>query len=205
MSQPSDSVDSTIAYYDNNATSFCQDTLLLDMRELYKPFLALVPPGGRILDAGSGSGRDSLAFLNMGYEVLSIDASVEMVRATSNLTGQPAIHMSFAEFTFDNEFDGIWACASVLHVPPQELPSVLQTLLKAVKEGGPIYLSFKRGDSERMEAGRYFNDMDERSFSRLVRDQPELTTERLWTTKDSRPSRIDKCWLNAILRKTSAG
>ena len=204
MSQRSDPAQSTVAYYDSNAARFCQDTLALDMRELYRPFLALMPPRGRILDAGSGSGRDSLAFINMGYEVVSIDASIEMVKATTKLTGQPAIHMPFDEITFENEFDGIWACASVLHVPRQELASVLRKLGRAVRRGGPIYMSFKYGDSERLQAGRYFNDMDERTFSLLARNHQELAIEQLWTTWDMRPSKYRERWLNLILRKTSA-
>jgi hypothetical protein len=73
MPLPSDIDQGSVAYYDQNAEQFVSDRLDVDMSELYKPFLALVPRGGRILDAGCGSGRDSLAFLNKGYDVVSMD------------------------------------------------------------------------------------------------------------------------------------
>src|SRR6516225_8744251 len=90
----------------------CANTLPVDMSDLYAPFLREIPPGGRILDAGCGSGRDSRAFTRLGYEVVSIDASRQMVLAASKLTGQAAILKRFDEIEFEAEFDGIWACAS---------------------------------------------------------------------------------------------
>jgi 2-polyprenyl-3-methyl-5-hydroxy-6-metoxy-1,4-benzoquinol methylase len=61
-------------YYDDHADQFVRGTLAVDMAELYKPFLEHVPAGGRILDAGCGSGRDTRAFLAQGYEVVAMDA-----------------------------------------------------------------------------------------------------------------------------------
>jgi 2-polyprenyl-3-methyl-5-hydroxy-6-metoxy-1,4-benzoquinol methylase len=77
------------------------------MSELYAPFLRELPGGGRILDAGCGSGRDSLAFLQKGYQVSSIDASAEMVNATTKLTGLEAKLLTFDALDFDGEFDGL--------------------------------------------------------------------------------------------------
>jgi len=82
-----------------------------------------ISAGGRILDAGCGSGRDSLAFMRKGYQVVSIDASGEMVAAASRLTGQSAVLMRFDEVAFDGEFDADWACASLLHVARRDLQS----------------------------------------------------------------------------------
>src|SRR6516164_7084914 len=107
MKPPSDYVASTTAYYDAHATEYCANTLSVDMSGLYVPFLREIPSRGRILDAGCGSGRDSLAFIRMGYQVVSIDASRQMVLATSKLTGQEPLLMTFDDFEFAGEFDGI--------------------------------------------------------------------------------------------------
>src|SRR5215469_12455168 len=146
---PRDYRTSTTDYYDRYAGEFCENTFTVDVSALYIPFLREIPEGGAILDAGCGSGRDSLAFLRKGYRVVSIDASLAMVAATSRLTGQDATLMTFAEISFENEFDRIWACASLLHVARRDLNSVLRRFTKALKLNGAFYLSFKYGDSER--------------------------------------------------------
>src|SRR5215471_3039377 len=168
MSPPSDDTTSTVGYYDAHAAEFCENTVSLDMTELYAPFLRDIPAGGRILDAGCGSGRDSLAFLRKGYHVVSIDASAEMVNAATKLTGQEARILRFDALDFESEFDGIWACASLLHVARQELSPVLARLTRALKPNGVLYISFKYGDCERMEGGRFFDDLNETLLSAVL-------------------------------------
>jgi SAM-dependent methyltransferase len=202
---PSDYIASNTAYYDAHADEFCKNTVGVDISELYVPFLREIPPGARILDAGSGSGRDSAFFIQKGYQVLSIDASSEMVAATSKLTGQPALLMRFDEVAFDADFDGIWACASFLHVARQDLPPTLARIVKALKPGGIFYLSFKYGDSERIEGGRFFTNMDEVSFGQLLATQPELESLRVWIADDVRNDRRGRQrWFNAIVRRRAS-
>src|SRR5688500_10452441 len=108
MSPPSDD-DPTIAYYDRHAGEYARSTLGVDVRALYGPFLTLIPEGGRILDAGCGSGRDAKAFLDLGYRVLAFDASRTMAELASRTTGLEVRVLRFEDVTFDREFDGIWA------------------------------------------------------------------------------------------------
>jgi 2-polyprenyl-3-methyl-5-hydroxy-6-metoxy-1,4-benzoquinol methylase len=106
--------------------------------------LPATDPGWRSnIDAGCGSGCDSLAFLEKEYAVVSMDVFAEMVKATAMLTGQAALLRSFADVEFDREFDDIWACASLLHVPRRSPSSVFGRLTKALKAQGVVYLSFK--------------------------------------------------------------
>jgi SAM-dependent methyltransferase len=175
------------------------------MSAFYEPFLKLIPAGGRILDAGCGSGRDSLAFLRLGYEVVSIDASGEMVKATSDLTGQDARLMKFSDMNFESEFDGIWACASLLHVPRTDLSEVLGRLWTALKLDGVFYLSFKHGDAERIEDGRFFNDMDEPLLLSVVASEERWNLLKAWITDDVRKDRQPGLkWLNALVRRFSS-
>jgi SAM-dependent methyltransferase len=169
------------------------------MVPLYKPFLDLIPAGGRILDAGCGSGRDSKAFLDRGYSVLSIDASSKMVSATTELTGQQAVRLSLQDIKSDSEFDGIWACASLLHVPFTELPDTFFRLARALRPSGVIYASFKAGTGERQQGGRLFSDMNESSIGELLAGIDDLEIAELWHTGDLRPDHSDK-WLNLLLQ-----
>ena len=175
---------STTGYYDRHAAEFCENTFTVDVSTLYIPFLREIPNGGVILDAGCGSGRDSLAFLRRGYRVVSIDASREMVAAATKHTGQQALLLAFDEIDFTDEFDGIWACGSLVHVARRDLHSVFTRFSRALKPNGIIYLSFKYGDTERMEEERFFNDMNGATLGLFLRGHPELKLVHLWISKD---------------------
>ncbi|WP_202882968.1 MULTISPECIES: class I SAM-dependent methyltransferase [Hyphomicrobiales] len=101
-----DPVVGTIGYYDQNATSFASQTADVDLTLLYDKFLRLVAPGGRILDAGCGVGRDALAFSQRGYDVVAFDGSEEMVRLTQERVGSyiPVHLMRFEEMAWHSEF-----------------------------------------------------------------------------------------------------
>ncbi len=105
----------TIDYYNKHAEKFTTSTFEVDMKSLYQPFLTELPEGARILDVGCGSGRDTLAFKNKGYQVDAIDYSEELVKKATQLTGIPVRLQSFYEIDADQAYDGIWACASLLH------------------------------------------------------------------------------------------
>src|SRR5690606_27582755 len=160
--------------YNAKAREFFESTVNVDMTEHYLEFLRLVPQGGRILDAGCGSGRDSLYFINRGYRVTAFDASPVLAQMSSELIGQPVAVILFQDFVFDVEFDGIWACVSLLHVTRREMPDVLERLTMAMKPGGVLYASFKYGDWEGERNGRFFIDYDELSFQLLLRYHPEI-------------------------------
>lgn len=190
----------TLKYYQDNAQTFFDGTVNVDMSSLYETFTRHLAPGARVLDAGCGSGRDAKAFQGMGYQVEAFDASSAMVNLAREHTGLPVQLMTFADVDWKEEFDGIWCCASLLHVPAFELPGVMQRLADALKPGGVWYVSFKYGDGEREVDGRRFTDMDEVGLWRLLGAMPCVEIESLWTTKDKRPGR-DEVWLNGILKK----
>jgi SAM-dependent methyltransferase len=202
MNPPSDYSASTTAYYDSHASEFCKNTASVDVSELYGPFLELLPAGGRILDAGCGSGRDSLAFLQRGFSVVSMDASAEMVKATTALTRQAALLLRFDEIDCEGEFDGIWACASLLHVSRRDLAAVLGRLNRALRTNGVLYVSFKYGDTERIERGRFFNDLTDHRLLSLLAEHPGLELLRLWISEDVRNERRGgRRWVNSIARR----
>lgn len=188
-------------YYDENAERFISDTTHVDMSGHYEKFLPWIPKGGSIVDAGSGSGRDSLAFKNLGYDVQAFDASSAMVKATKELADVPVSVMTFQSFSSSYLVDGIWACASLLHAPRSELSLALENLAAALKTDGIIYASFKYGNSEREKAGRYFNDLTETSLAEHVGEVQCLEITNTWTTGDVRDGRSDEKWLNCILKK----
>lgn len=188
-------------FYDRNADDFTSRTVDLDMSALYEPFLKRLAPGARILDAGCGPGRDLSAFTNLGFAVVGIDASREMIAQARARSGAEVHQLRFQDVAFDGEFDAVWACASLLHVPRAELPDVFKRLAWAMKPGGVWYLSFKYGQSEREKDGRHFTDLDESALAELVGELPDVEIVESWRTWDVRPERSHEAWLNAILVK----
>lgn len=158
----------SIAYYDEHAKVFFQDTIELNMEALRTRFLQYLTPGSRILDVGCGSGRDSLAFIKAGFVVSAFDGSAELALLASKVTGVNVRHMAFSDVMWIAEFDAVWACASLLHVPRSELPKMVRRILQTLVSTGVIYMSFKLGDGERQIGGRHFTDMNEASLSTLA-------------------------------------
>ncbi|MEX0501072.1 Tellurite resistance protein TehB [Raoultella terrigena] len=190
----------TINYYQHNADSFFTATVAVDMSSLYAPFVEALTPPKLILDAGCGSGRDAKAFAEMGYRVEAFDASSEMVARAARYSGLPVRQRSFADISETARYDGIWCCASLLHVPGDELPGVMQRLATALKPGGVWYVSFKYGTGEREKEGRRFTDLDEAGLTALVAALADIDITRMWQTLDKRPDRSET-WLNALLLK----
>ncbi|MFI3245820.1 MAG: class I SAM-dependent methyltransferase [Ferrimonas sp.] len=190
----------TIQYYNDNAQIFVDGTVNVDMESLYSPFVKLLPDNALILDAGCGSGRDTKAFLSMGFDVEAIDASEEMVRHATAYAGINVKHQAFQDIDAPDSYDAIWACASLLHVPQEQLLTVFSRLEKTLKAGGVWYFSFKYGNEERVKDGRTFTDMNEESISILLSQLSTLAEESVWLTLDARPDRDEK-WLNVIVRK----
>jgi SAM-dependent methyltransferase len=199
MNQHSD--DSTLRYYDERAAEYVARTDQLDMEELYQPFLELVPIGGQILDAGCGAGRDVQVFAERGYRVTAIDASATMIALTTQRTGVVAIQARFQDLTYQEAFDGIWACASLLHVPLNELPEVLDRLRRALKQDGVCFMSFKCGAGERMDDGRRFVDFTAATLGDELRKVAGLSVIRIWDT-DDQAGRADVRWVNALVGRS---
>ncbi len=153
------------------------------------------------MDFGCGSGRDAKCFAERGYAVAAVDGSEEMCRRAGEYIGMAVKHMLFEELDETEEYDGIWACSSILHLPVDKLKEVLGKMETALKRGGIIYASFKYGVFEGERNGRYFTDMTEVSFAELLAGVGGLRLEEQWTTSDVRPGRGEEKWLNIILRK----
>lgn len=191
----------SIDYYNKYAAKEFEETVNQDMSGIMREFLNYLEEGDTILDLGCGSGRDSLTLYELGYDVTPLDASSEMCKLAEIHTGLDVLQMTFEQIDFDDVFDGIWACASLLHTPKKELSGILTKIARALNEKGILYMSFKLGDFEGFRGERYFSDFTEDSISQLLRENGRFEILKLWETEDIRSGHSDVRWLNVLAKK----
>ncbi len=190
----------SIEYYNQNAAEYFEHTVDIDMQESWDMFTDLLPEGGSILDLGCGSGRDSEYFISRGFDVTAMDASEEMCDLASIHIGQDVLNLSFAEIDFKEVFDGIWACASLLHVPGNEIENIIAKVVDSLKINGVLFMSFRYGDFEGERNGRYYKDYRTKSIKDLISRYENLEIIEIQKCEDSRED-SDETWIYALIRR----
>ena len=191
----------SIDYYNRYAVPYYEETVDVSMEEVMKPFVELLPENAEVLDLGCGSGRDTIALGEKGFYVTPMDGSEEMCKLAEVNTDEEVLQMTFEEMDFDDVFDGIWACASLVHLTEDEREETLGKLVKALKREGILYFSVHKGDRDGIYNGRYFRDYTRKELYGLMEKFSELDLIDIWTTQDVRPGKTDKLWLNVLARK----
>ena len=157
----------TIASYNNFAQSFAEQTRTVDNYPGLKTELDLfikLLQGKKVLDVGFGSGRDTLYFQQHNLATFSIELCANFVKSFQNIVSSPIMLMDMRELAFRQQyFDGIWTCASLLHIPKIDVPSVLNGFNRVLKDDGLLYVSVKEGSGEQwieegpIKSPRYFS------------------------------------------------
>lgn len=195
-------MDKTNFYYKQNYEAFIDNTFTCDMEEQYNFFFKnLSKEAKTILDLGFGSARDMLYFKSRGFEVYGIDVVDEFCRHAQSLGLNNVYNMDVKNMTFTNLFDGIWACASLLHIEEEDLGLAFLKCYEALKDDGIIYASFKYGTFSGLRNGRYFTDMTEDKLLNFI-DKDLFVVKDMLITSDVREDRKDEKWLNVILKKS---
>lgn len=193
----------TLDYYQTYAKDFFSQTINVDMQNVYQPFLEYLPKPHlsnqqKILDVGCGSGRDSVFFANQGFEVIAIDGSkslIELAQQTDTRIDWQCLRFDeIAKQSWQNQFTGIWACASLLHMPFDDLTKLLNDLLSCLRPTGILYASFKYGNSERKKDGRFFCDINEQRWQLIENQLISTKLLKVWQTLDNRVDRQEIWW-----------
>ena len=185
----------SIEYYNQNAADYFEQTVDIDMREYWDLFTEVLPEGGSILDLGCGSGRDSAYFISRGFDVTAMDASEEMCALASIHIGQDVLNLSFEKMDFNEVFDGIWACASLLHVPSDKIDVILTKVIKSLKINGILFMSFKYGDFQGERDGRYYTDYRTKTLKELIARHEDMEMIDVQKCEDN------QSWIYALAKR----
>ncbi len=189
----------SISYYNKYHERFINDTLNLDMSHLYDYFESNLSNKGHILDLGCGSGRDSKYFMDKGYQVTAMDGSEEMVKFCNEILQVPAVHATYENFHPNEDFDGIWACASLLHVDRDVLPIMIQKYVNHMKSQGIFYMSFKEYKEDFEYEGRYFTCFTKHSMEDLLKNIQNISIISIRETPGLQNNKLR--WISAIVKK----
>lgn len=188
----------TLKFYALNAASYVEHATAATPQ--LAGFLKRLPAGGKVLELGTGNGRDAAAMLAAGFAVTPSDASPELAARAEARLGRPVRIMAFHELDEVDVYDGIWACAALLHAPRDELTDDLARIFRALRPGGHLTASFKAGHAEgRDQFGRYYNypgAAELHAHMTAAADWAEIEiSENDGTGYDGRPTRW--LWLHA--------
>lgn len=188
-------------FYDTNASLFIESWMSADMKGEYEEFEKLVKQGGSILDGGCGSGRDSLYFLQKGYDVTAFDPSDEMIKYASQFTGLNVKKLRWENLADKDKYDAVWASASLYHVNRADMNAVFDKIADALKDNGILFASYRDRPDDFEEGGRKFTSFDKNTFSKFIQENGKFDIISIKERKDSRKGKEDEIWLFAFLKK----
>ncbi|MBM6751642.1 class I SAM-dependent methyltransferase [Mediterraneibacter glycyrrhizinilyticus] len=187
-------------YYEINAKQYAAATFSADMSEQYRRFLPLLKEGVRILDVGSGSGRDACCFQKMGYQVTALEPSKNLCREIRKVFPGEVICSDIQNYRPRERYDGIWACASFLHLQEEEVLCFFEKIDLYLNDNGIVYLSGKNGiPTGKAEDGRYFLEFTEGLVEKILVVNERVRMEELWYTGDV-SGRDGFRWMNVMFR-----
>jgi SAM-dependent methyltransferase len=196
----------TLEFYAAEASAYGARSDGIGISKSLATFLAELPKGSAVLDLGCGTGRDTRALIDAGMTVTAIDGSPEMGREAEKRLAIPVRVQLFEDLDDVAAFDGIWANASLLHVPRTGLPDVLRRVHRALKPNALLYASLKSGGQDgRDKLGRYYNYLNADEVT------AQLRGAGAWSSIDTKQARgtgydgTETGWVQVFARKSRDG
>lgn len=197
------SADETISFYDEQALEYAAHESGLVQQQQLAEFAAELPVGARVLDLGSGGGHDALSLTLSGFQVTAVDGSAGLAREAEKRTGLEVRVLRFEDLDYVEEFDGVWAAASLHHVPSTALSVVFAKVAMALLPNGLLFASFKEADTDWHDRfGRYFCAMTSGRLEEHAADAG-LAVDRIDRSKGVGFDGSETFWLTMTARRQS--
>jgi SAM-dependent methyltransferase len=196
----------TLAFYAAEAAAYAARSDGLGVSKSLAAFLAQLPKGAAVLDLGCGTGRDTSALIEAGMKVTAIDGSPEMAEQAERRIGIPVRVALFEDLDDIDAFDGIWANASLLHVPRTGLPDVLKRVYRALKPNAVLHANFKSGGKDgRDKLGRYYNYLNAGEVTDLLHDAGSWQSIDISQGRSTGYDGTESGWVQVLARKSGNG
>lgn len=191
---------STIDYYNRNADWYYWTTVGVDMDVFRKKFASYLPGEASVIDMGCGSGRDVMSFSDMGHDALGLDGAKELLKLAEERLGIKTKAADISDYKAASPYDGVWCCASLIHLNGEEKARFFRNLDRNLKSGGVIYISVRDGiKTGRDDNGVYMSNCSEAELRKYLEDAGCEILE-MKVTEDAL-ERGGVKWLNVIAGK----
>ncbi|MDX2263977.1 MAG: methyltransferase domain-containing protein [Hyphomicrobiales bacterium] len=195
----------TIAVYDAYANEYAARPVPKSSWNALKFFCAKLAPGARVLDLGCGAGWASEEMQRRGFDVHSLDASSKLAALASPKLRRPVMVKTFDAVGSDMQFDGVFACHALPHVPKDKVPTILSIIASAMRENAVLYACFPSGDGDmRDRLGRYYAMYQAEEVLALFERQPSLKFSSLRTESIEDDFGSPQILFGVFARKTSS-
>lgn len=204
----------SIAVYDKNAEYYAKKLDNYAPRPEQEKFVALLQPKAKVLDAGCGPGRDCEYFAGRGFEVTGVDLSEKLLKiAKKRVPSATFQKQDLRRLQFQkNSFDGIWACASLLHLRRSDALAVLKSFFTLLKPGGILFVQLKEGKGEAdivdpiiADLSRHFVYYSLSELKKILQEAGFIVNDiYTWNEEVRRPGRRDIVWISCFSRKLSS-
>ena len=195
-------MNTTLEYYNENAEQYVKESFAITARDNQDMFLSFVKRGGHILDLGCGSGRDTAFFLIKGFTVQPTDGSESICKLASEYLKMPVKVLEFNELDDEDEYDGIYASASIMHLEHDALAELYPKIISALKPNGILYASFEYGEEDGYKDMCYYTRMTEDKYTEFLRQFPQLKMV-MQNTFHQKSKDQDLVMYQSIVRKVS--
>ncbi|MEC8066979.1 MAG: class I SAM-dependent methyltransferase [Pseudomonadota bacterium] len=187
-------------YYNEHAQEYAKKTAeVFDLKAL-DSFMSGLPKGAKILDVGTGSGRDALYFKDRGFNVEAIDVSSELCEIASRTLNQPVCNKSVLDIEGEGVYDGVWCYASLLHLSREDIQKSIDLMFNALTKGGCLFMSFKHGETDGVtHCGRFYFDMNHERLKKFKMDKWQ--TMQVWIEPCKRQGGNRPDWFCILLKK----
>lgn len=193
----------TLSWYESNAEIWAgQRKKLTEPSFWQQEYIQLKKPQGKILEIGSGSGREALELMRMGYEYTGIDVSNELLKIAQRTAPEGKfLYSTVYNLPFSNDtFDAFSSWDLLPHIPKERIDEALNAIRTTLKSDAVGFIAMREGEGERQEpeTGRWFSYYSQEEFEKILQKNGFRIEQ-----KYKKPSRINLTWLVFFVYKES--